>query len=331
LICSICRLIPFAIAILEISCDVAREHLSTFAVGIGSTFFHAGWNALFLSVFINVVNTLNNSTQSDTFDKVIIFLLALSYYWTSQVISNVNLVSVAGVVAEWYFKAPQMGPSPMMRSLKRALTTSFGTICFGSFLVGLIRALRYMLRQRQGGGGIGALIACIVGCLLACLESFIRMINFWAFTYVAIYGMPYCNAIKSTFDLFDNRGFHLIISEDIIAGCLTCICFLGGLICVGIALLAIKAAGWFNYVNNSTASLVSIVYTILIIEVCILAFILGVVFCAGALNVIQSAVGAIYVSYAEDPAALLNTKPEYYNKLTNAYLSVYRGKVPMFN
>jgi len=263
------------------------------------------------------------------FDNVIVFLLALSYYWTSQVISNVNLVSVAGVVAEWYFRAPQMGPNPMCRSLKRAMTTSFGTICFGSFLVGVIRALRYMLNNQRQGGGIMALVACIVSCLLACLESFIRMINFWAFTYVAIYGMPYCNAIKSTFDLFNNRGFHLIISEDIVAGCLTCICFLAGLICTGIALLAMKAAGWFTYATGAFSA-TSVVYTILIVELSILAFIVGIIFCAGALNVIQSAVAAIYVSYAEDPAALLNTKPEYYNKLTSAYLMAYRGKVPMF-
>ncbi len=49
-----------------------------------------------------------------------------------------------------------------------------------------------------------------------------------------------------------------------------------------------------------------------------------------ALNVIQAAVAAVYVSYAEDPAALANTKPEEYNKLTNAFMERFKGRTAMF-
>jgi hypothetical protein len=49
------------------------------------------------------------------------------------------------------------------------------------------------------------------------------------------------------------------------------------------------------------------------------------------LNVISAAVAALYVSYAEDPSALANTKPLVYNKLTNSFLERYRGKVSMFS
>ncbi len=57
---------------------------------------------------------------------------------------------------------------------------------------------------------------------------------------------------------------------------------------------------------------------------------LALVFTMSALNVIQAAVAAVYVSYAEDPAALANTKPEVYNKLTNAFMERYKGRSAMF-
>jgi hypothetical protein len=47
--------------------------------------------------------------------------------------------------------------------------------------------------------------------------------------------------------------------------------------------------------------------------------------------VVHSEVSAIYVCYAEDPAALAQTKPAVYNKLTSAFMERFSGKVAMFN
>ena len=40
--------------------------------------------------------------------------------------------TVAGTVASWYFLSPNVPPAPTKRSLNRALTTSFGSLCLGS-------------------------------------------------------------------------------------------------------------------------------------------------------------------------------------------------------
>ena len=65
--------------------------------------------------------------------------------------------------------------SAVIQSFIRTVTTSFGSICFGSLLVAILQALRAIanLAQAEGDGGIGVCIAeCILGCLQAILEYF---------------------------------------------------------------------------------------------------------------------------------------------------------------
>jgi ABC-type arginine/histidine transport system permease subunit len=118
------------------------------------------------------------------------------------------------------------------------MTTSFGSICFGSLLVAILQALRSLADQAQQSDDM-AIFACIAECILACLASIVEYFNKvrllvlllplhcrfqkpcyiltvtsflsqWAFVYVGIYGMPYCKAGKSVFELFRNRGWEAV-------------------------------------------------------------------------------------------------------------------------
>jgi len=80
-------------------------------------------------------------------------------------------VTVSGVFATYYFLAgtPAMVSSPTSAAAGRALGKSFGSICFGSLLVALIKTIRAIcrqLRQSSGGDGAAAFIACIAECIL---------------------------------------------------------------------------------------------------------------------------------------------------------------------
>jgi hypothetical protein len=197
--------IPFAVAMLETVVDVVKKHPSTIAVSFSSIFVQLAWNVAWLYAAVGIYVKVNNYANSSKAANAVYFFLALSYYWTAQVVSYVVLTTCAGVVAEWYFKAPNQPDHATSRSLKRSMTTSFGSICYGAFLVAFVRALREMVQQaRRDEGGI---LLCIVSCILSCLEGILETVNFWAFTYVSIYGMDYCTAAKSVFELFSNRGF----------------------------------------------------------------------------------------------------------------------------
>jgi Mg2+/Co2+ transporter CorB len=108
----------------------------------------------------------------------------------------------------------------------------------------------------------------------------------------------------------------MIINDDLIHGVLVMVSFISGIV---------SAAGtWVlsSYVVKASegASIAAVV----------IAFVLAIIFTSCALKVISACVTALYVCYAEDPAALANTKPQVYNKLTNSFLEAYQSKVVMF-
>ena len=109
----------------------------------------------------------------------------------------------------------------------RALTTSFGSICFGSLLVALIQALRSLANEAQQNGDSG-ILGCIAECILACLQSIVEYFNKWAFIYVGLYGYSYMEAGKNVFNLFKNRGWDAIVADDLIGNVLFLVSLLVG-------------------------------------------------------------------------------------------------------
>jgi len=62
------------------------------------------------------------------------------------VVSNVVHVTSAGTLSTWYFLFPNSMPeNPTMKAAKRAATTSFGSICLGSLIIAIIKAIRALV------------------------------------------------------------------------------------------------------------------------------------------------------------------------------------------
>jgi hypothetical protein len=86
--------------------------------------------------------------------------------WTSQVIANVALATLAGgAFGGWYYYGPAvkggqggMPKHPNWASFSRASTNSLGSIAFGSLIVTILEILRQLFRllsQYQSGQGDG--------------------------------------------------------------------------------------------------------------------------------------------------------------------------------
>jgi hypothetical protein len=56
------------------------------------------------------------------------------------------------------------------------MTTSFGSICFGSLLVAIVQALKALAQEAQNNGD-AAIFACIAQCILGCLQSILEYFN----------------------------------------------------------------------------------------------------------------------------------------------------------
>jgi len=240
-------------------------------------------------------------------------------FWNTEVIKNVIHVTISGVFGVYYFfegSAAGAPSSPTLGSAKRALTTSFGSICFGSLLIALLQTLHYILNSLRSDSddGIMAFLAMCASCILSMLEGLFEIFNKFAFTQVAMYGKPFVRAAKDTWELIKNRGIEAIVNDSLVGNVL-------GMGTLSVALLS----GFFGYAyvsilqpsfyENQDKDFV--MFAVIFVEV-----ILGVAMMSVPNNVIDSGVTTTFVALAEDPQTLLDTKPDLYHAIANRYPEV---------
>ncbi|KAG5462330.1 MAG: plasma-membrane choline transporter-domain-containing protein [Olpidium bornovanus] len=98
--------------------------------------------------------------------------IAYSVYFGFTVIKSVVHVTNSGVFAAYYFLegSPQgMPSSPALGSLKRATTTSFGSICLGSLIIAVLRTAKAIVRGIASDTDNGCAVFCAM-CLVCLLD-----------------------------------------------------------------------------------------------------------------------------------------------------------------
>lgn len=78
-------------------------------------------------------------------------VFSVSLFWTGAVLCNTVHAIVSGMVFLVLIHggqgAPSMPPKPLLKALQYALTTSFGSICYGSLFTAAIRTLRWEVKH----------------------------------------------------------------------------------------------------------------------------------------------------------------------------------------
>lgn len=90
---------------------------------------------------------------------------------------HVFLPSRSPVTGTWWFapdEASSCCSAGICDSMKRAMTTSFGSICFGSLIVAIIQALRALANAARSNDDGNAILVCIAECILQCLASIVE-------------------------------------------------------------------------------------------------------------------------------------------------------------
>lgn len=162
-----------------------------------------------------------------------LFFFLLSYYWVHQVLQNTVHVTTAGVIGTWWFiphEASSCWSSAIQDSFCRATTYSFGSICFGSFLVALVQTLRAMHRIAHENDDCSFLI-CFIDCILGCIEGILEYLNKWAYVYVGLYGYSYLDAGRNVMTLFQHKGLTTLITDDLTDNVLVMVSAAIGLAC----------------------------------------------------------------------------------------------------
>jgi hypothetical protein len=256
---SVTNRIPFAAANLHAAVQVLNTNKGVWFVHLLMIIVGITWSLFWLIGLIGVLEVQVDCSDDSScsmdwnHDKNWIFLpFILSLFFTQQVLSNFGRTVCSGITASWYFDPQTTGgwcSKAVHDSLKRSLTTTLGSICFGSLLVAAVQFLRFvvnMLRQqreedhrsRRNDGGTSFLLCCL-DCMMGIVEDVIQYFNKWAFIYVGVYGYNYTKAGKKVMTLFQARGWSIIINDGIIQSVLNFI----SLSIVGLTVLSSLAFG----------------------------------------------------------------------------------------
>ncbi|KAG7355035.1 plasma-membrane choline transporter family protein [Nitzschia inconspicua] len=281
----------------------------------------------------------------------IVVACLLSLFWTSQVLKNLFHTTIAGVLGTWWFDPADShsrlaldaavgnenvveerpsagiacckccGCSPIIYdSWVRSSWYSFGSICLGSLLVGLLQVLQLLVRcgrqqqqdrrEQEGPRGLqaGDLFCCLLQCIVDNLEFLLRYFNQWAFVYVGLYGYDYITAGTKVSNLFQDRGWSNIINHQLIGRALAMMSILIGFVCGAVGTLV-----GFIFLGPLGA-----------LPTFFIGMVLGGLSCNILFGVVVSAVNTIVVCFAESPNELLrNHPPELYRELVEAWRKAY--------
>jgi len=291
---------------LKTSINVVKEYSATQAVAYASLFVSAGWMLFWIYTVIMAQKFSRNMNYF-----LAVFLI-FSFYWTFQVIKNVVHVTVSGLFATWYFMYGTVGmpPNPTLKSFKRATTTSFGSICLGSMIVALIQTLRAIVRSLRSDTNY--FIICIVDCILGCLDNLVQYFNHYAYCRVAIYGESFCEAAKATWRLFKETGIDAIVNDNLIGGVLTTGCLLSAFLCAVPG--GYIAHNWIDSHQVNEGDFKQYWLVMGLVGACI-----GFIIMSLIMQVVDSGVATIFVSFAEDKEALRRNHPDLYDAFRITY------------
>jgi len=286
--------IPFAGVCLSIATAIIQQYTATIWLSFAAVFMAFIW------YFIWGFTAIGYVVAAETVSQFVLFLLLISLYWGANVAMNVSHTTTCGVAATWYFSKEAVA-NPSAKAFKRTMTSSFGSVALGSLIVAILQAMRAMMKSQRRSP-----LACVAICLLACIERLMRYFNTYAFAQVAIYGVSFVEAGRRTWDLFVSKGILAVVNDNLSGLALTCGCYLGLIVAAGAS------------VGVSLAFYGDEDYAILMHILCgIAGGYLGFCVVGIILRTVSSGVVAVFVCFAEDPAAGKNNRPEDYQRLVD--------------
>ncbi len=310
--------IPFSSVLLKTVVDVFQSYPSIWTLPIISvtcfTFFSV---VISISASGIVAFVSKEHREFNGFEISSLLFCIFSLYWNFNVIENVVYTTVAGTIASFYFLSGTAAAiaNPVYMSLRRSMTLSFGSICFGSLILAIIQVMRSLVRSSRGNDRNGGIAAILAECFLKMLEDVIRYISFYAYVHVAIYGKPFIASAKDTWQLITTHGVDVIINDNIVGTSM------------GIAVLMIAVInGVLGFLILNLVVLSDEPKSIVFVYIgSFCAFLMGSLVAALPIQLITSGVSTTLVCYAENPQALERTKPELYHQITNQYRFANNG------
>lgn len=301
--CCWAQYIPF-IEVVGMVANVSNENPCMVAVSALGGFFSAAWVILLTVGF--AAFTIKHKEDTPDKNKGVMspleFCFLLVLYWGSGVIHNVCHMAYAGVFSRWYFSTD--GPL-LFPSLQVALTTSFGSICFGTFVVAAINAVQMLVRSvriaaQEDGNVVGCVVALILECIIDAIGDMLEYFNAWVYVQCAIRGGSFCESARATCAMISCNGLKAIIGDLLIDSVVTLGTLLSGLVGLGVgAAVAWGTKGEFQHAQHAAFS-----REVVILIGVISGLLGGLLAGGGVMTIFSSGTKAILMCWAEEPNRL---------------------------
>ena len=161
--------------------------------------------------------------------KLVLTILFLNFsgLYIVDVLKNVMHVTIGGIYGTWYYMESTFEGMPRGEgtgSLKRALTYSFGSVCFGSLFVVLFQcvAIFFMINSTSVFGFVGHLGMNFLG-------MGVGYFNLYAYSFVALYGVSMVRSARSTYLFFRQRGVQAFLNDFVISTSMGFYCFVAAI------------------------------------------------------------------------------------------------------
>uniref|UniRef100_A0A1D1YCB4 Choline transporter-like protein n=1 Tax=Anthurium amnicola TaxID=1678845 RepID=A0A1D1YCB4_9ARAE len=233
----------------------------------------------------------------------LLVVFSVSLFWTGAVLCNTVHVVVSGMVVLVLNYGGQGSPSmpsrPLLNSLRYAVTTSFGSICYGSLFTAAIRTLRWEIRGIRSKIGNNECLLCCVDFLFHLVETLVRFFNKYAYVQIAVNGKNFNHSARDAWELFQSTGIEALVAYDCSGAVLLMGAILGGLVsgtCAGV---------WAWLRNKDRVIMVGSTSTLM-----------GMILVGLAVVVVESAVTSIYICFAVDPSLIRRWDAEFFNQMS---------------
>jgi len=323
------RRIPLSRLLLQFVFKIAKKHPSVYVIAILTTVIQAAysvwWSFTVVALYqkyspdsASGCSTTGGSCGSASLIISVIFAV-FSFYWTTQVISNVALTTIAGIFGSFYFSLPDVVQKHVtLSSFRRTMTYSFGSIAEGSLIVALLDVLRAALtllknQEAASGDTMGAAIACCASCCVGCIRGLVDYFNRYAYIEIAMFGKKYTEAAKDAWNLLKKRGIDALVNDCLVNNIWTFGSFACGAICSFFAYIYLHQVRPSYIADNSNYYSIILLY----------AFLVGfqITHSLGYVA-LSSGVSTIFVALGEAPQALAEKDPELFAHIAHAYPQV---------
>lgn len=251
--------------------------LSLFCITVLNTTLFWGWPAVIFSFFF--------------------------FYWTSTIITSLVHMTASGTFASWYFSNMETNLDPhqaTMAAFKRAITTSFGSVCVSAAILAVVKTLKALSRNR---------LERVTGSVVLAILDYL---NRYALTYCAIYGATLYQAASQINHMFTHHGFKAIMQDNITFTVTTMSMAMSGfvgLLCGGVSALLLAPG-----VSEDDDS-------VFFWSMLIIGFFVGMILMQCLVQIIDAGLVTLFVCFVEHPQQLSSLDPSLYHHFRSTYAS----------